>query len=44
MSESGQEALPNVLEWSGGHFECPGVFERLSWMYGSVWEDFPYVR
>ena len=44
MSWSGLEALLNVLEWSGGRFECPGVFERLSWMYESVREDFPDVR
>ena len=41
MSESGQEALPDVREWSvnptgclGSPRGCPGVFRRPTWMSG----------
>ena len=35
MSGSGQEALPDVREWSGGHLGCPRVVGRPSLMSGS---------
>ena len=42
MSWSGQEAHPDVREWSGGPPGCPGVFERPSRMPGSCREALPY--
>ena len=35
MSESGQEALPNVQGWSVDHPECLKVVGSPSWMSGS---------
>ena len=39
MSGSGQEALPNVWEWSGGPPRCPGVVGSPSRMVWSCRED-----
>ena len=39
MSRCGREAFPDVREWSGGPFECPGVVGRPSQTYGSGRED-----
>ena len=44
MSGSGREALPDGLEWSGGHPGCPGVFWRPSIMPDSGREFLPNVR
>ena len=44
MSWSGQEALPEVREWSGGPPECSGVVERPSRMSESVRDALPDVR
>ena len=35
MSKSGQEAIPDVLEWSVGPPGCLGVVGRPSWVTGS---------
>ena len=44
MSGSGQEALPNVREWSGGPPGCPGVVGMSSQMSGSGQESLSDVR
>ena len=36
--ESGQEALPENREWSGGSPGESGVFGKPFWRAGSVWE------
>ena len=42
MSVSGREALPNVLEWSGGLPRCLEIVGRPYWMSGSCRESFPH--
>ena len=44
MSTSGQEALPDVQEWSGDTPECSGVAGRPSRMIESGWEALPDVQ
>ena len=44
MSGSGQEALPDFHEWSGGRPKCPGVVGWPSQMSGSSRETLPDVR
>ena len=44
MSGSGQEALPDVREWSVGHPGCSEVIARHSVMSGSGRMDLRYVR
>ena len=39
-----REALPDVLEWSGGSPECPGVVGSPSRMSGSCREALPNVQ
>ena len=41
MSRNGQEALPNVREWSRGSPECLAVVGRPSQMSGCGREAFP---
>ena len=40
----GQEAHPDVQEWSGGRPGCSGVVVRPSRKFGSGWEAFPDVQ
>ena len=44
ITGSGREALPIVLEWSGGLPECPGMVERVSQISGRSREAIPDVR
>ena len=44
MYVSGREALPEVREWSGDPFGCPGLLGRPYWMSGSSREALPDVR
>ena len=51
MSGSCREALPHILQWSGGSpgypevpLGCPGVVGRLFRMSGSGWETLLDVR
>ena len=43
MCGSGQEALPDVQQWSRGHPKCPGVVWRPSQKSGCGRESFPDV-
>ena len=44
MSRSGQEALPDIREWSEDPPECPGVLGRPTQMSRSGWKTHPDVR
>ena len=44
MSTSGQEALPDVREWSGVHPECLRVVRRPSRLTARVREALPDVQ
>ena len=54
MCRGGQEALPDVWEWSRDTAGCPGVVERPSrifgvvgrpsWMSGRGWEALPDIH